>query len=553
MTIATPASPNLLDDGALAFAPTGGGVQTGYGEVAGVAAKFDTGAGGGSWNGVAVLNVAAMATSGGTQTYILALDLSNDPAFGTYVTPASANPLTVGQVVLPVFNVYDQVAYRYIRLRKILSGTAPSITVQAFVLPLSALASLTQAELTQLLAVYAGDWQAAVSNFQAWMSGSATGGPNANGQYPLSDGAGGTVLADCPAALSAIVANAAVNVGLFTALGSATIPADINVIATSGYNVVGVGAARYVATTATDLTPSPITAQTANGRCFTLCEDEISPEMFGAIGDGGSHPASGLYASLAALQAVYPFATSLVQEMDWLAWQAALNNGGFIVAPTRTYKMCNGSPASMTPLTVVAGQSWARCASSTFDWSALVAQSSITHEVANYNFATSAGWTNATQYPSNEIIPATFGGGAATCTDTGSPTQSTFYQFGYQVTLAPGQYVATMTSTATLGASYHTGDTNPAYGAISLDSTQPGEGQLFSGTGLNNLYELSSGAAVTQTISFDFEIAETTTAWLTFTGGGYLNLSITDFDINPYFPNAAIVATRDGASQHYPI
>jgi len=351
---------NLLDDGALAFAPTGGGVQTGYGEVASVAAYFDTGAGPVSWNGVAVLNVNAINTAGGSQTYTLVIDISNDPAFGTYVTPASANPLATGQVVLPVFNVYNQVTYRYLRLRKILSGTDPSITVQAFVMPLSALASLTQAELTQLLAVYAGDWQAAVSNFQAWMSGSATGGPNANGQYPLSDGAGGTVYADCPAALAAIVANASVNVGLFTALGSTTIPDDINRITTSGYNVIGVGAASYVATTATGLTPSPITAQSANGRWFTLCEDEVSPEMFGAIGDGSSHPASGLYASLAALQALYPFATSLTQEMDWLAWQAALNNGGFIVAPTRTYKMCNSATASMTPLTVIAGQSWAR-------------------------------------------------------------------------------------------------------------------------------------------------------------------------------------------------
>jgi hypothetical protein len=190
MTIATPASPSLLDDGASAFAPTGGGVQTGYGEVAGVAASFDTGSPAAAWNGVAVLNVSAISTSGGTQAYVLAIDISNDPAFGAYVTPASANPLAVGQVVLPVFNVYNQVTYRYIRLRKIVSGTDPSITVQAFVLPLSALASLTQGELTQLLAVYAGDWQAAVSNFQAWMSGSATGGPNANGQYPLSHGDG---------------------------------------------------------------------------------------------------------------------------------------------------------------------------------------------------------------------------------------------------------------------------------------------------------------------------------------------------------------------------
>jgi len=289
VTIATPASPSLLDDGLTAFAPTGGGVQTGYGEVAGAAADFDTGTPVAAWNGVAVLNVTAIANAGATQTYVLALDLSNDPAFGIYVTPASANPLAVGQRVLPVFNVYDQVAYRYIRLRKILSGTAPSITVQAFVLPLAALASLTQGELTQLLAVYAGDWQAAVSNFQAWMSGSASGGPNSNGQYPLSDGAGGTVLADCPAALAAI-ANGANSVGLFTALGSTTVPAGVNIISTTGYHTVGVGAASYVDTTGTTLPSSGKGVwwtSTANGRQFSLSlEERASPAKFGAPLDG---------------------------------------------------------------------------------------------------------------------------------------------------------------------------------------------------------------------------------------------------------------------------
>jgi hypothetical protein len=32
-----------------------------------------------------------------------------------------------------------------------------------------------------------------------------------------------------------------------------------------------------------------------------------------------------------------------------------------------------------------------------------------------------------------------------------------------------------------------------------------------------------------------------------------MNLSIANFDIQPYIPNAAIVATRDGAAEHYPI
>lgn len=51
----------------------------------------------------------------------------------------------------------------------------------------------------------------------------------------------------------------------------------------------------------------------------------ITPEQFGAIGDNADHALSTRYASLAAAQAVYPFVTSLTQQIDWAAWQAAVN------------------------------------------------------------------------------------------------------------------------------------------------------------------------------------------------------------------------------------
>jgi hypothetical protein len=50
-----------------------------------------------------------------------------------------------------------------------------------------------------------------------------------------------------------------------------------------------------------------------------------SVKDFGAIGDGGTHPLSERYATLAAAQAVYPFVTSLAQTIDWAAIQAATN------------------------------------------------------------------------------------------------------------------------------------------------------------------------------------------------------------------------------------
>ncbi|EOI1436415.1 hypothetical protein ACMW09_001487 [Cronobacter malonaticus] len=51
----------------------------------------------------------------------------------------------------------------------------------------------------------------------------------------------------------------------------------------------------------------------------------VTPEQFGAIGDGTPHPLSERYATLAAAQAVYPFVTSLTQTIDWAACQAAEN------------------------------------------------------------------------------------------------------------------------------------------------------------------------------------------------------------------------------------
>lgn len=69
---------------------------------------------------------------------------------------------------------------------------------------------------------------------------------------------------------------------------------------------------------------------------------------FGAIGDGASHPASGVYGSLAALQTAYPFATALTNEINALAVQAAINaasnaGGGIVYCPYGTYVMDNSN------------------------------------------------------------------------------------------------------------------------------------------------------------------------------------------------------------------
>ena len=67
--------------------------------------------------------------------------------------------------------------------------------------------------------------------------------------------------------------------------------------------------------------------------------ESVSVKDFGAIGDGNSHPLSTRYATLAAAQAVYSFVTSLTQEIDWAAWQAAANHvgSGSITCPDGNY------------------------------------------------------------------------------------------------------------------------------------------------------------------------------------------------------------------------
>lgn len=52
----------------------------------------------------------------------------------------------------------------------------------------------------------------------------------------------------------------------------------------------------------------------------------LSPSEYGMIGDGNPHPLSERFATLAAAQAVYSFATVLTDQIDWAAIQACAND-----------------------------------------------------------------------------------------------------------------------------------------------------------------------------------------------------------------------------------
>jgi hypothetical protein len=64
----------------------------------------------------------------------------------------------------------------------------------------------------------------------------------------------------------------------------------------------------------------------ANGRTLeNKMQESVSIKDFGAIGDGNLHPLSERFASLSLAQAVYPFATSLTNSIDWAALQAGIH------------------------------------------------------------------------------------------------------------------------------------------------------------------------------------------------------------------------------------
>ncbi len=205
MTITAPSSASWLDDGLTTFAPTGGGIQTGYGQVSGAGRVIDLGSAVTPWHGVVAFEPSVLDQSSGNEVYQLYVEGCASADFsGARQDLAS---WTVGalnaQDVTGLSNVYDEIVYRYIRLKIVVSGTTPQIAVKTFVKPLSDLDAYTLAELITLQHVLAQNIQNASTNFRAWMAGEINGGPNGDGKYPLSDGLGNTVLVACPARMAA--------------------------------------------------------------------------------------------------------------------------------------------------------------------------------------------------------------------------------------------------------------------------------------------------------------------------------------------------------------
>ncbi|WP_454280200.1 hypothetical protein [Sphingomonas sp. Marseille-Q8236] len=64
--------------------------------------------------------------------------------------------------------------------------------------------TLTPQNVADFIAVWQG-WSNSVDQFNAWMMGTATGGPNGDGRYPLTNRSNETALVMCPAKLATLV------------------------------------------------------------------------------------------------------------------------------------------------------------------------------------------------------------------------------------------------------------------------------------------------------------------------------------------------------------
>jgi hypothetical protein len=98
----------------------------------------------------------------------------------------------------------------------------------------------------------------------------------------------------------------------------------------------------YVSRTDAVLRGELVTGAMATRGATLSLRDFVSVKDFGAIGDGLSHPLSSIFSTLSAAQSVYPIATSLTQEIDFIAGQTANNycyakGGGAVYWPAGHY------------------------------------------------------------------------------------------------------------------------------------------------------------------------------------------------------------------------
>lgn len=189
---------DVLEDGGTAVSVSRAG------RVAGAARVFDCGAGG-LFDGYLIFDVSAITTSG-DQVYGLRLQGCASSDFSSGVVDIVAPGLAmaaVGDHAVIFTNQVVDTRYRYLRLMIDVAGGTPSITLSAWLIRRENLDDYSLAQLTGLLAVAVTRFGNASEEFRQWAGGVINGGPNGDGNYPLSDGFGNSQLVPCPARIAA--------------------------------------------------------------------------------------------------------------------------------------------------------------------------------------------------------------------------------------------------------------------------------------------------------------------------------------------------------------
>lgn len=128
------------------------------------------------------------------------------------------------------------------------------------------------------------------AQFRDWAGGTADGGPNNDGDYPLTDFTGNVHTVPCPAKIAALAGGPqtpGISTGvLFVDLGTLTVSSVVQRIVTMGYNEAEVGRGVYKRTTNTGATR--YRAQTADGAWWELDAPSPYVETFGAKGNNSS-------------------------------------------------------------------------------------------------------------------------------------------------------------------------------------------------------------------------------------------------------------------------
>ena len=158
----------------------------------------------GSWAGFLIFDISAIDTSSGNETYTIRLEVSNSATFASGVVEInSLSVMAAGQQAVLFDNTVNGTVYRYVRIRFVLAGTTPSLTLVSWLIAKEDLSDLSLAELVRVMTISVARFSEASAALRIWANGTATGGPNGDGKYPLTDGFGNSVLVACPAKTAA--------------------------------------------------------------------------------------------------------------------------------------------------------------------------------------------------------------------------------------------------------------------------------------------------------------------------------------------------------------